>query len=163
MRKKINYLPQSPHLFSGTILEKLKLGNRPGITLDDIKAACAFAEIKQDIEKMPLQYQTEISENGAGLSGGQRQRLTIARSLLTGADVLIFDESTSNLDVITENRIVNKLIALPNKTVIFVEHRLAVAKRADQIAVLDDGCLIEQGSHEALLRKRGIYFDLVSE
>lgn len=163
LRKKINYLPQSPHLFSGTILENLKLGNRPGITLDDIKAACTFAEIKQDIEKMPLQYQTEISENGAGLSSGQRQRLTIARSLLTGADVLIFDESTSNLDTITENKIVNRLISLPNRTVIFVAHRLALAKRADKIAVLDDGRIVEYGPPQVLLRKRGMYFRLVSE
>lgn len=163
LRQKVNYLPQEPYLFSGTILENLQLGNRAGVTFDDIREACASAEIEHDIEKMPLQYKTELSENGGSLSGGQRQRLTIARSLLTDADILIFDESTSNLDAITEKRIVDKLISLPNKTVIFVAHRLELAKRANKVVVLDDGKLVEYGTHEKLLENHSYYFELVNK
>lgn len=102
LRQFVNYIAQTPYIFSGSIWDNLKLGNRPGITQADIMHACELAEIKNDIEKMPLQFETLLDEDGNTLSGGQKQRLTIARALLSPARVLIFDESTSGLDTITE-------------------------------------------------------------
>lgn len=161
LRTYINYTPQEPYIFSGTILENLKLGNRDGVTHDDIVEACKIAMIEKDIEKMPLQFNTKLDEMGSVLSGGQRQRLTIARALLSPAQVLILDEATSGLDAITERKVVDNLINLKNKTIIFIAHRLAIARRTDNIVVLDDGKIVEQGSHEELLAKKGYYYNLV--
>ncbi|MCD2255757.1 peptide cleavage/export ABC transporter [Lactobacillus sp. CC-MHH1034] len=163
LRQYVNYVPQEPYVFNGTVLENLTLGSRPDVTTEDITAACAFAEIQADIEALPLGYKTELSENGATLSGGQKQRLTIARALLTSAQVLIFDESTSNLDAITEQKIVQKLLALKDKTVIFIAHRLNIAKLANNIVVLDHGKLVEKGTHQSLLDQAGYYADLVNQ
>jgi len=102
IRQYINYLPQQSYVFSGTILENLTLGAPDNITQEEILKACEIAEIRADIESMPLAYHTELSD-GAGLSGGQKQRLALARALLTQAPVLILDEATSGLDVLTEN------------------------------------------------------------
>lgn len=163
LRSYINYIPQTPYLFNGTILENLTLGCRAGITMQDIKDACKIAEINQDIENKPLQYQTELSENGTILSGGQKQRLTIARSLLSPAQVLIFDESTSSLDTITEDKIINNLLSLTNKTIIFVAHRLNIAKKVDKIILLDKGKIVAQGSHKELLQNSNFYADLFNK
>ena len=100
LRQYINYLPQQSYIFSGSILDNLTLGASPDITQEDIIMACQIAEIRADIEAMPLGYQTELSD-GAGLSGGQKQRLALARALLTQAPILILDEATSGIDVLT--------------------------------------------------------------
>lgn len=163
LRSYINYIPQIPYLFKGTILENLTLGCRSGITMKDIQDACKIAEINQDIENKPLQYQTELSENGNILSGGQKQRLTIARALLSPAQVLIFDESTSALDAITEDKIINNLLSLSNKTIIFVAHRLNVAKKVDKIVLLDKGKIVAQGSHKELLQNSIFYAELFNK
>jgi ABC-type bacteriocin transporter len=163
LRSYINYIPQTPYLFNGTILENLTLGCRPGITMQDIQKACQMAEINQDIENKPLQYQTELSENGTILSGGQKQRLTIARALLSPAQVLIFDESTSALDTITEDKIINNLLSLNNKTIIFVAHRLNIAKKVDKIVLLDEGKIVDQGSHKELLQNSDFYAELFNK
>ena len=104
LRQHINYLPQQAYIFSGSILENLTLGANQMISQEDIIKACEIAEIRQDIEQMPMGYQTELSD-GAGLSGGQKQRIALARALLTKAHVLILDEATSGLDVLTEKRL----------------------------------------------------------
>ena len=122
-----------------------------------------MAEINQDIENRPLQYQTELSENGTILSGGQKQRLTIARALLSPAKVLIFDESTSALDTITEDKIINNLLSLTNKTIIFVAHRLNIAKKVDKIVLLDKGKIVNQGSHKELLQNSSFYAELFNK
>lgn len=163
LRSYINYIPQTPYLFNGTILENLTLGCRPGITMKNIQEACQMAEINQDIENKPLQYQTELSENGTILSGGQKQRLTIARALLSPAKVLIFDESTSSLDTITEDKIINNLLSLTNKTIIFVAHRLNIAKKVDKIVLLDKGKIVGQGSHKELLQNSSFYEELFNK
>ena len=100
-------------------------------------------------------------QNAKILSGGQKQRLTIARALLSPAKVLIFDEATSGLDTITEKKVVDNLISLKDKTVIFIAHRLAIAERTDNIVVLNQGRIIEQGNHTELMAKHGYYYDLV--
>ncbi|MFR8246329.1 MAG: ATP-binding cassette domain-containing protein, partial [Streptococcus sp.] len=124
LRQHINYLPQLSYIFSGSVLENLTLGAARGITQADILKACEIAEIRQDIENMPMGFQTELSD-GAGLSGGQKQRIALARALLTKSPVLILDEATSGLDVLTEKQVIDNLLALKDKTIIFVAHRLS--------------------------------------
>ncbi len=119
MRQYINYLPQQAYIFSGTIFENLTLGAKEGISQADVLKACEIAEIRSDIEQMPMGYQTELSD-GAGLSGGQKQRVALARALLTKSPVLILDEATSSLDVLTEKKIMDNLLQMADKTVISV-------------------------------------------
>ena len=132
------------------------------ISVTDIFKACEIAMIKDDIEKMPLQYDTILDEEGHTLSGGQKQRLTIARALLSPAKVLILDESTSGLDTLTEKKLIENLIGMSDKTIIFIAHRLAVAEKTDTIFVLNNGTIVEQGTHQELLSKKGFYYKLVN-
>lgn len=163
LRSYINYVPQTPYLFNGTILDNLSLGGRSNITMQDVKRACEIAEIDKDIENRPLQYQTELSENGTILSGGQKQRLTIARALLSPAKVLIFDESTSAVDSITENKIIDNLMSLEDKTIIFIAHRLNIAKKVNEVVLLDKGRIVSRGSHEELLKNSELYSRLFNK
>ncbi|WP_125588260.1 peptide cleavage/export ABC transporter [Companilactobacillus jidongensis] len=162
LRQFINYVPQSPYVFSGSIKDNLLLGSRKDIQIQDVISACRIAEIFNDIEKMPLQFETVLDENGSILSGGQKQRITIARALLSPAKVLIFDESTSGLDAITENKIISNLMDINDLTIIFIAHRLSIAKKTDNIVVLDNGEIVEKGTHEQLLHKKGYYFNLLN-
>lgn len=159
LRQHISYLPQQAYIFSGTIMDNLILGAKKGTTHEDIIRACEIAEIRSDIEQMPLGYQTELSDS-TGVSGGQKQRIALARALLTQAPVLILDEATSSLDVLTEKKIVNNLMAMTNKTIIFVAHRLSIAQRTDRIIVMDQGKIVEEDSHKALLANKGFYYKL---
>ncbi|MGQ7354697.1 peptide cleavage/export ABC transporter [Streptococcus suis] len=162
LRQQINYLPQQAYIFSGSILENLTLGANQLISQEDIIRACEIAEIRQDIEQMPMGYQTELSD-GAGLSGGQKQRIALARALLTKAPVLILDEATSGLDVLTEKKVIDNLMAMADKTIIFVAHRLSISERTNQVIVLDQGKVIETGSHHELMTKQGFYHHLFSK
>ncbi|HFI0040642.1 TPA: peptide cleavage/export ABC transporter [Streptococcus suis] len=162
LRQHINYLPQQAYIFSGSILENLTLGANQLISQEDIIRACEIAEIRQDIEQMPTGYQTELSD-GAGLSGGQKQRIALARALLTKAPVLILDEATSGLDVLTEKKVIDNLMDMADKTIIFVAHRLSISERTNQVIVLDQGKVIETGSHHELMTKQGFYHHLFSK
>lgn len=162
LRQHINYLPQQAYIFSGSILENLTLGANQLISQEDSIRACEIAEIRQDIEQMPMGYQTELSD-GAGLSGGQKQRIALARALLTKAPVLILDEATSGLDVLTEKKVIDNLMAMADKTIIFVAHRLSISERTNQVIVLDQGKVIETGSHHELMTKQGFYHHLFSK
>lgn len=162
LRQHINYLPQQAYIFSGSILENLTLGANQLISQEDIIRACEIAEIRHDIEQMPMGYQTELSD-GAGLSGGQKQRIALARALLTKAPVLILDEATSGLDVLTEKKVIDNLMAMADKTIIFVAHRLSISERTNQVIVLDQGKVIETGSHHELMTKQGFYHHLFSK
>lgn len=161
LRHHVNYLPQQPYVFNGTILENLLLGAKEGTTQDDIVRAVELAEVRHDIEHMPLNYQTELTSDGSGISGGQKQRIALARALLTDAPVLILDEATSSLDVLTEKKIVDNLLQL-DKTIIFIAHRLTISERSEQVVVLDKGKVVEEGSHQELLEKNGFYANLVN-
>ena len=161
LRQYINYLPQQPYVFNGTIMDNLLLGAKEGTTQEDILRAVELAEIRADIENMPLSYQTELTSDGAGISGGQRQRIALARALLTDAPILILDEATSSLDILTEKRIVDNLLAL-DKTLIFIAHRLTIAERTEHVVVMDHGRIVEQGSHTDLLDQGGFYANLVN-
>lgn len=161
LRRYVNYLPQQPYVFNGTILDNLLLGAKEGTTQEDIFRAVQIAEIKADIESMPLNYQTELTSDGSGISGGQRQRIALARALLTDSPVLILDEATSSLDVLTEKKIIDNLMAM-DKTLIFIAHRLTISERTEHIVVLDKGQIIEEGNHQELLAKEGFYAHLVN-
>ena len=161
LRRYVNYLPQQPYVFNGTILENLMLGAKEGTTQEDIFRAVEIAEIRSDIESMPLNYQTELTSDGAGISGGQRQRIALARAILTDSPVMILDEATSSLDVLTEKKIIDNLMAL-NKTLIFIAHRLTISERTEHIVVLDKGKIVEQGNHSQLLAQNGFYAHLVN-
>ncbi|TSO26890.1 peptide cleavage/export ABC transporter [Lactobacillus sp. LL6] len=160
LRSYVNYVPQSPYIFSGTIKENLLLGSRENITDEDIFRACQLAEIEQEIMNLPLNFDTKMDENAKILSGGQKQRLTIARALLSPAQVLIFDEVTSGLDTITEKKVVDNLMKL-DKTIIFIAHRLAIAEKTNNIIVIDHGEIVEKGTHDELIEKHGFYYELV--
>ena len=161
LRQHINYLPQQPYVFNGTILENLLLGAKEGTTREDILRAVELAEIREDIERMPLNYQTELTSDGTGISGGQRQRIALARALLTDASILILDEATSSLDILTEKRIVDNLMNL-DKTLIFIAHRLTIAERVEKVVVLDRGKIVEEGNHADLLVQNSFYTHLVN-
>ena len=161
LRQHINYLPQQPYVFNGTILENLLLGAKEGTTQEDILRAVELAEIREDIERMPLNYQTELTSDGTGISGGQRQRIALARALLTDAPILILDEATSSLDILTEKRIVDNLMNL-DKTLIFIAHRLTIAERVEKVIVLDRGKIVEEGNHADLLARNSFYTHLVN-
>lgn len=160
VRNYIHYLPQSPQLFSGTIKDNLLMGTNRSVSDSEIDSACKAALIYTDIQEMPLGYQTKLDEEATALSGGQKQRLTIARALLSSAHVLIFDESTSSLDPLTEKRIIDNLLRIKDRTMIFIAHRLSIAKRVNKIVVMRDGKIVEEGSHQELLRKHQDYYDL---
>ena len=162
LRRHINYLPQQAYIFNGSILENLTLGGNNMISQEDILKACELAEIRQDIERMPMGYQTQLSD-GAGLSGGQKQRIALARALLTKSPVLILDEATSGLDVLTEKKVIDNLMSLTDKTILFVAHRLSIAERTNRVIVLDQGKIIEVGSHQELMQTQGFYHHLFNK
>jgi HlyB family type I secretion system ABC transporter len=156
-RARIGLVAQEPFIFSGTIRENIILG-QPGATMDDVVAAARDAGLDEFVAHLPERYETVIGERGANLSGGQRQRLAIARALLRNPDLLIFDEATSHLDTTTERAIQQSLkSALADKTVILVAHRLSTIRQADAIYVMDQGRVVESGTHRDLLEQNGRY------
>ncbi|GAB6709034.1 peptide cleavage/export ABC transporter [Streptococcus uberis] len=161
IRHFINYLPQQPYLFTGTIIENLTFGIYKDISQEKIEEACRIAAILGDIEKMPLKFNTKFSD-GFGLSGGQKQRIALVRALLSDSPILILDEATSGLDIQTEKLIINNLLKLKNKTIIFIAHRLAIAEKTDRIIVMNRGKISEMGSHKELISRKGAYYQLLN-
>jgi len=160
LHQNISFIPQEPMLFHRTILENIKYGNLEAAE-EFIKEAARKAYADEFIQSFPHGYNTVIGERGSTLSGGQRQRLAIARSILKNAKILILDEATSALDSETEHYIQESLKGLmQNKTVLVVAHRLSTLLQMDRIIVLNEGKIVEEGSHNSLLNKKGYYAKL---
>lgn len=160
LRHQIGVVDQDTFLFGGTIRENISLGH-PGAKLEEVMEAARLAGADEFIKKLPMGYETQIGEGGGMLSGGQRQRLAIARALLGNPKLLVLDEATSHLDAESERIIQNNLNQiLQGRTTLVIAHRLSTVRNADLILVLDKGILIEQGTHEELMAKRGHYYYL---
>ncbi|KAL0467728.1 ABC transporter-like protein [Neurospora intermedia] len=161
-RRDISLVSQEPNLFDGTIRENILLGVNPESTTEEqIQQACRDAEIHEFIMSLPDGYNTEIGSRGVTLSGGQKQRFAITRALIRNPRLLLLDEATSNLDGDTERAVQAVLERTrKNRTMIMVAHRLATIQNADIIFVLGDDRVLEKGNHTALLRMRGIYYQM---
>jgi ATP-binding cassette, subfamily B, bacterial HlyB/CyaB len=160
LRQQIGVVDQDTFLFGGTIRENLSVAYSE-TTMEEIREAARLAGADRFIDTFPLKYETHIGEGGGMLSGGQRQRLAIARALLGNPNLLILDEATSNLDAESERIIQNHLnTLLKERTTLVIAHRLSTVRNADLILVLDRGILVESGTHEELMAKRGQYYYL---
>jgi ABC-type transport system involved in Fe-S cluster assembly fused permease/ATPase subunit len=160
LRAAIGIVPQDTVLFNDTIGYNIGYG-RGGATQADVQKAARGAAIDRFIEMLPERYDSMVGERGLKLSGGEKQRVAIARTLLKDPSVLLLDEATSALDTRTEQAIQETLDQVAeSRTTIMIAHRLSTVVNADQIVVLDDGRVVERGTHEALLDLGGIYADL---
>lgn len=160
VRSRVSFVLQEPCLLPVSIAENIAYG-RPTASMDEIIEAAVAARADAFIRKLSAGYETRIGERGATLSGGERQRLSIARALLRNAPILILDEPTSALDLETEALLMEALEQLmKGRTTLIIAHRLSTVRRADCVLVLDNGRIIERGSHDALMRSRGMYAGL---
>ncbi len=158
LRRQFALVSQNVHLFNDTIANNIAYAAEEQFTREQIIEAAKLANADEFISKMPQGYDTVIGENGANLSGGQRQRLAIARALLRDMPVLLLDEATSALDSESERKIQTALESLTkNRTTIVIAHRLSTIEKADEILVIDDGQIVERGSHDQLLEMGGAY------
>ena len=162
-RNSISLVSQEPSLFEGSIRENILLGvDESEVSDETLHQVCREAEIHDFISSLPDGYSTPVGSKGVALSGGQKQRIAIARALVRNPRLLLLDEATSNLDSETERSVQEVFERTGHgRTMIVVAHRLATVQNADIIFVISDGSVAEKGSHAALLRKRGIYFQMV--
>lgn len=159
LRSSVAAVLQDVFLFSDTIEENIKMGQRKSMAAQEIRLAAEHAKAREFIEKMEEQYDTVIGERGVGLSGGQKQRISIARALAKRSPILVLDDSTSALDMETEHAIQKTLNELKDTTKIIIAHRISAVRHADEIIYLEDGKIAERGTHEALLAKKGLYYE----
>jgi HlyB family type I secretion system ABC transporter len=160
LRSQAGVVDQDTFLFGGTIRENISLG-RAGANLEEIVRAATQAGAHEFIQELPMGYETQIGEGGGMLSGGQRQRIAIARALLGESRLLILDEATSNLDTESERIVQDNFKTIShNRTTVVIAHRLSTIRNADLILVLDRGVLVESGTHEELIARRGQYYYL---
>lgn len=163
IRKEIGYVPQEAFLFSDSLTNNILFGSDS----DEEELAKAFAEkavVAENIEGFKEKYNTVVGERGVTLSGGQKQRVSIARALVNNPSILIFDDSLSAVDTETEEKILNNLAKdIEGKTTIIITHRVSSAKNADQIIFLNDGKIMEKGTHEELINKNGFYCELYNK
>ncbi len=160
LRRQIGIVPQEPLLFTGTVAENIALTD-PDASSDSIVQAARLACAHDFIMELPAGYSSNVGERGAGLSGGQRQRLALARTLLSQPRLLVLDEATSALDYDTERRVCDNLLDnLKHCTVFFITHRLSTIRRADLIVMMHEGAIVETGTHDELMERRGRYYAL---
>lgn len=160
LRSQVGVVDQDTFLFGGTIRENISIAH-PEANIEDIIQAAKFAGADEFIQQLPMGYESQIGEGGGMLSGGQRQRLAIARALLGNPRLLLFDEATSNLDSESERIIQNNLkTILKGRSSVIIAHRLSTVRNADLILVLDRGVLVESGTHDELISKKGHYYYL---
>ncbi|WOD62653.1 ABC transporter transmembrane domain-containing protein [Niallia taxi] len=158
LRSWIGYVPQDHVLFSKTVKDNILFGNLESATEEQLEEAIRLASFNQDIEMLPEGLETLVGEKGVALSGGQKQRISIARALIRNPEILILDDSLSAVDAKTEQNIIQNIKKeRSGKTTIITTHRMTAVQHADQIIVLEDGKIIEHGSHEQLLQKNGWY------
>jgi ABC-type bacteriocin/lantibiotic exporter with double-glycine peptidase domain len=160
VRNQVGIVTQLPRLFEGTIRSNIALAN-PNLPLDRVIEAAMMAHVHNEIVAMPMGYETIVTEGGSSLSGGQRQRLALARALINRPRLLLLDEATSQLDAITEFKIQETLDSLDTTRVICA-HRLSTVIHSGLILVLDGGAVAERGTHEDLLKRGGLYAELIS-
>lgn len=159
-RQHVGYVSQEPFLFSGTVADNIMLGSQEA-TREQVQEAAKIAGADEFIQELPRTYDTVVGERGMKLSGGQRQRINLARAILRDPAVLILDEATSAIDTRTEELIQQNLHAYrKGRITIAVAHRLSTIRKANEIMVLVDGCVVERGNHDALVERGGVYADL---
>lgn len=162
LRQSIGYVPQNIELFTGTIMENIKLGNESA-TYEQVIKAAKLAGCHDFIQKLPNRYYAFIEENGSNFSGGERQQIAIARAFLKERDLYIFDESTSNLDSFSERYIQKAMLQATNgATTIIIAHRLSTIINCDLIVFMANGAIIEQGSHDELVALNGKYAEMIT-
>jgi ATP-binding cassette subfamily B protein len=160
LRSSLGIVLQDSYLFSGTIMENIRYG-RLDATDSEVKSAAILAQAHEFIRRLPMGYDTEISEDSDTISQGQKQMITIARAILSNPSILILDEATSNVDTRTEQKIQQAMLNLmKGRTSFVIAHRLSTIQNADLIAVINHGEIIERGNHRELLEKQGFYYNL---
>jgi ATP-binding cassette subfamily B protein len=163
LRTSIGYVPQDAFLFSDSIGNNIKYG-KENATDKEVIAAATLAAVHKNIEGFSKGYDTILGERGITLSGGQKQRVSIARAIIKDPQILLFDDCLSAVDTETEEEILQNLnLISQNKTTIIVSHRVSSAKNADSIIVLDEGTIIQKGSHSELMHQEGYYKELYSK
>jgi len=163
LRRQIGMVLQESYVFADTIARNVAFGeDEPD--MERVRWAAQMASADEFIERLPFGYETRIGETGVALSGGQRQRIAIARALYTKPPILVFDEATSSLDVESEQAVQRNMDALlRGRTTFIIAHRLSTVRHAGLIVVLEQGRLVEQGTHDELMRRRGLYYYLASQ
>ena len=160
LRTKVSIAMQDVFLFTDTIEGNISYGV-PGASFEDVKRVAEIAEADEFIRELPESYDTIVGERGVGLSGGQKQRIALARTLLKDPDILILDDTTSSLDMETEFKIQQALEKLNRKrTTLMITHRISSIMNADQIFVMDRGRIVERGTHQELINRKGLYYEV---